>query len=223
MAGRPGKRQAGATGDTYHHGDLRRALLDTAVELARTGGPEAVVMRDVQRRVGVSNAAAYRHYSDRDALLAAVIAHALRRLAATMKESLAATSARGSRNTRALARFRATGQAYIDFALAEPGLYRTAFAPHPSGRQPLEGSAGVEDVAEQDHPFHILRGCVDDLVATGVVPARRREGVDEAAWAAVHGLATLFLDGPLSTLTPDEKKRISDRLLDTIQRGVGSS
>ncbi|WP_156688140.1 TetR/AcrR family transcriptional regulator [Mycobacterium sp. Marseille-P9652] len=220
MAGRPNKAQAGSTGDSYHHGDLRRALLDTAVELARAGGPDAVVMRDVQRRVGVSNAAAYRHYSDRDALMAAVIAHALRQLAASMKTAIAATPERGPRNRRALARFRATGQAYIDFALAEPGLYRTAFAPHPAGRQPVHGP---EDVAEQDHPFNILRQCVDDLVATGVLAARQREGVDEAAWAAVHGLATLFLDGPLSTLGTGEKKRISDRLLDTIERGVGSA
>ena len=58
-------RRSRAATDTYHHGNLRQALLDHAVELARTGGPDAVVLRDVQRMAGVSNSAAYRHYADR--------------------------------------------------------------------------------------------------------------------------------------------------------------
>ena len=63
--------------DSYHHGNLRQSLLDHAVELARSGGPDAVVLRDVQRLAGVSNSAAYRHYSDRGALLAAVTEYAV--------------------------------------------------------------------------------------------------------------------------------------------------
>lgn len=203
--------------DAYHHGDLRNALLGHAVELARAGGPDAIVMRDVQRRAGVSNAAAYRHYADRDALLAAVIGYALERLAGAMHESLDAVGDRGPRKSRALARFRATGQAYIDFALAEPGLFRTAFATHPANRADVH-----EDPNESPdtHPFLVLRRCVDDLVATGVVSPRKRAGLDEAAWAAVHGLATLFVDGALSGLEPEAKRQIGDRLLDAIQRGV---
>ncbi|HTX95240.1 MAG TPA: TetR/AcrR family transcriptional regulator [Mycobacterium sp.] len=218
MAGRPSGARSRSTTDSYHHGDLRRTLLDTAVELARSGGPDAVVMRDVQRRAGVSNSAAYRHYADRDALLAAVIAYALRQLAARMQESVDAVPNRGPRNKRALARFRATGQAYLDFALAEPGLYRVAFARHPAGRVPV---SDAEAAGAQDHPFQVLRSCVDDLVASGVISDRRRNGVDEAAWAAVHGLATLFLDGPLNTLGAAQKQQIADRLLDAITRGIG--
>jgi AcrR family transcriptional regulator len=204
--------------DTYHHGDLRRALLDTAVELARAGGPDAIVMRDVQRRAGVSNAAGYRHYADRDALLAAVITHALQQLAATMHQSLEAVPNRGPRSRRALARLRATGQAYIDFALAEPGLFRTAFAAHPASRESVHAA---EDASADNHPFQILRRCIDDLVAVGVISPDERTGVDEAAWAAVHGLATLFLDGALNSLDYAAKQQITDRLLDAIQRGIG--
>ncbi len=218
MPRRPNAPLTRSSTGTYHHGDLRRALLDTAVELARGGGPDAVVMRDVQRRAGVSNAAAYRHYADRDELLAGVIAYALQRLAATMHESLSAVPERGSRKRRALAHFRATGQAYIDFALSEPGLFRTAFAAHPSSRQAVRGT---ETVAVEDHPFQVLRRCVDDLVETGVIAPRQRAGLDEAAWAAVHGLATLFLDGALSGLDKRHKQQITDRLLDTFQRGIG--
>lgn len=198
---------------SYHHGNLRQALLDHAVTLARSGGPDAVVLRDVQRAAGVSNAAAYRHYSDRQALLGAVQVYAMTLLGEAMVESIAAVPNRGPRNRRAVARLRATGQAYVDFALAEPGLFRTAFAPGgPQQTDPV--------VALDRHPFQILSGCIDDLVATGVLTPSRRDGLDEAAWAAVHGLSSLYLDGPLAAADADRKQLITDRLLDVIQEGI---
>ena len=115
------------------------------------------MLRDVQRKAGVSNSAAYRHYADRDALLAAVADCALQCLAERMIAAMDAVPAAGSHRRRALARLRATGQAYIDFAQAEPGLFRTAFATH----------AQVHDHALNTHPYHILTGCIDNLVATG--------------------------------------------------------
>ena len=72
----------------------------------------------------------------------------------------------------------------------------------------------------EHHPFQILIRCIDDLVATGVLSADRRDGLDEAAWAAVHGLSTLFLDGPLSEADPARKQLIADRLLDVIGEGL---
>lgn len=198
---------------SYHHGNLRQALLDRGVELARAGGPDAVVLRDVQRMAGVSNSAAYRHYADRQALLGAVQSYAMTRLGEAMIESLARVPDRGPRRSRALARLRATGQAYIDFALSEPGLFRTAFAP--------EGPQHTDDSVDPErHPFQILRGCVDDLVSTGVLTASRRDGLDEAAWAAVHGLATLLLDGPLSEVDRHRRELITDRLLGVIEDGI---
>ncbi|MBI3691819.1 MAG: TetR family transcriptional regulator, partial [Mycolicibacterium aromaticivorans] len=122
---------------SYHHGNLRQALLDHGVALARAGGPDAVVLRDVQRLAGVSNSAAYRHYADRRALLAAVKATVMAQLGAAMVDAIDHVADDGPATDRALARFRATGQAYIDFAVAEPGLFRTAFTPdgtEPSGR-----------------------------------------------------------------------------------------
>ena len=198
---------------TYPHGKLRQALLEHAVDLARAGGPDAVVLRDVQRSAGVSNSAAYRHYADRQALLTAVQIYGMTLLGDAMLEALAQVPNRGPGDRRALARFRATGQAYVDFALAEPGLFRTAFAP--SGVQHTD-----ESVAPERHPFQILSGCIDDLVATGVLSPTRRDGLDEAAWAAVHGLAVLFLDGPLAGAEVDRKHLITDRLLDLMQTGI---
>ena len=196
---------------SYHHGNLRQELLEHGVELARVGGPEAVVLRDVQRMAGVSNSAAYRHYADRQALLGAVQAYGMTRLGDAMVASLARVRGRRSPRDRALARLRATGQAYIDFALAEPGLFRTAFA---------AAATTDEAVSPDRHPFQILQGCIDDLVSTGVLTASRRDGLDEAAWAAVHGLATLLLDGPLSEVDRNRRALITDRLLDVIQSGI---
>lgn len=198
---------------SYHHGNLRQALLDHAVELARAGGPDAVILRDVQRAAGVSNSAAYRHYADRQALLTAVQIYGMTLMGESMQQAIAAVPARGPRDRRALKRFRATGQAYVDFALAEPGLFRTAFAP---------GGLSTTDtsVAPDRHPFMILSGCIDDLTAAGVLSSVRRDGLDEAAWAAVHGVAVLFLDGPLASAGRSRKQLITDRLLDVFEGGI---
>lgn len=207
-----------AAANSYHHGNLRQTLLRHAVELAREGGPDAVVLRDVQRLAGVSNSAAYRHYADREALLAAVGEQAMLRLADAMVAQMDALPRRRAKDARALDRFRATGQSYIDFALAEPGLFRTAFAHKASGRQPQPDAP--EPTGEEHHPFQILMRCIDDLVSAGVLSADRRDGLDEAAWAAVHGLATLFLDGPLRETDSARKQLITDRLLDGIAQGL---
>lgn len=198
-------------GERYHHGNLRQVLLDHAVTLARTGGPDAVVLRDVQRMAGVSNSAAYRHYSDREALLSAVTDYALSRLAAAMTAALQAVRVRGPRDRRALARLRATGQAYIDFALAEPGLFRTAFAAETAACR-----GGHEDAP----PFQVLISCIDDLVEAGVVAPATRPGLDAAAWAGVHGLAVLFLDGSLAELDAKSKRQVVERLLQVFAAGL---
>jgi len=212
-------RRSRAAPDTYHHGNLRQALLEHAVELARADGPDAVVLRDVQRMAGVSNSAAYRHYADRDALLAAVTEYAEALLADAMVARLNAVPRRRSKANLALGRLRATGQGYIDFALAEPGLFRTAFAHKDSADSALSGEAEGGSVPER-HPFGIVIRCVDDLVAAGVLSADRRDGFDEAAWAAVHGLSTLFLDGPLRDADAARKQLIADRLLDVVGDGL---
>src|ERR1700744_4335202 len=108
----------------YHHGDLRRALLDAGIAWAREGGPDAVVLREATRRAGVVPNAAYRHFASRDALLQAVRAAALATLAVAMEKELA----RIGRADIARAGLRAIGTAYLRFAQKEPGLFRTAFS-----------------------------------------------------------------------------------------------
>src|ERR671936_1764832 len=109
-------------------GTVRSALVDAGFELARAGGPGAVVLREVTRTVGVVPNAAYRHFADRDALLAAVRDAALRRLAQRMADGMSRVRVRPRTPTGARLRLRAVGQAYLDFARTEPGLFDTAFA-----------------------------------------------------------------------------------------------
>ena len=113
---------------TYRHGDLRRALLEAGIALARTGGPDAVVLREATRRAGVVPNAAYRHFANRQDLLEAVRSAALSELAKTMEAEIARMRRGKSGAEAARANLRAVGTGYLRFALAETGLFRTAFA-----------------------------------------------------------------------------------------------
>ncbi|WP_028067361.1 TetR/AcrR family transcriptional regulator [Solirubrobacter soli] len=174
-------------------GTVRSALVDAGVELARSGGPDAVVLREVTRMVGVVPNAAYRHFADRDALLAAVRDEAIGMLAERMSRAGAPLE------------LQAVGDAYLEFARTEPGLFDTAFAApdHPARATPLE----------------YLRAALDHLVDAGVLAADRRPDIEYPIWAAVHGLAVL-LRGPLQSLPDAEKTRLEQDTLAFIGAAV---
>src|SRR5246500_1653568 len=109
-------------------GAVRDGLVAAGLELARAGGPEAVVLREATRMVGVVPNAAYRHFADRDELLAAVCAAAMDELARRMAAGVARVPGRPGDATAALHRLRAIGTAYLAFAREEPGLFAAAFA-----------------------------------------------------------------------------------------------
>jgi AcrR family transcriptional regulator len=196
----------------YHHGNLRPVLVDTAVELARSTGPDGVVLREVARRAGVSHNAAYRHFSDRAALLAEVSERAYADLEQAMLERIAGVIAPDER-TRAFARLRETGRAYVDFAIREPGLFTTAFdAPESAGAH--------TDLEEHTGPYLVLNQVLDELVACGAVTPERRIGADLACWSTVHGFSDLVVHGPLRDLPADERDAALEVVLDVIQRGL---
>ena len=169
------------TRSTYHHGDLRRALLAEASELARSGGPDAVTLREVARRLGVSPAAIYRHFPDRDALLGEVARIARRDLARRMLDHVERVDETDPRR-RSIRRFLETGRGYLDFAQDEPNLLAAAFLP-------IEPPSG--EVAEDPSPWHVLAEALDELVATGAMPIDRRAGAETIAWSTIHGFAIL--------------------------------
>jgi AcrR family transcriptional regulator len=174
-------------------GAVRDGLVAAGLELARTGGPDAVVLREATRMVGVVPNAAYRHFADRDELLAAVCAAALRELAGRMAAGVARVRGKHGNPAAARRRLHAIGTAYLEFAREEPGLFATAFAlPQRHTYGPPDDGTGPERT-----PLGHLRAVLDELVDAGVLDRRRRNGIEYPIWSTVHGLAVLTGQGPL--------------------------
>jgi AcrR family transcriptional regulator len=195
---------------TYRHGDLRNALIEAGTALAAVGGPGAVVLREATRRVGVSPNAAYRHFSDREDLLAAVSLHCLTLVATEIMREQAAAGAADDLG----AQLDAIGRAYVHFALREPGLFRTAFAAHTDpepGRGGEDGGLG---------PYGLLLDVLDRAVERGAMRAERRPGAEVTAWASVHGLAVLLLDGPLRSVPEAAREPLIDAVVGTVRDGL---
>jgi AcrR family transcriptional regulator len=187
------------------------------MELARGGGPGAVVLREATRRAGVAPSAAYRHFEDRRAMLDAVCSAAQAELAVEMEAQLAKLPRGGDPADDARARLRAVGTGYLRFAQAEPGLFRTAF----SASDNLRSAASTARAGEGGlTPFQLLAAALDGLVEAGVLPRERRPGAEFLAWSAVHGLAMLLIDGPLRGLDQAEARDAGRHLLDMVERGL---
>ncbi|CAN7615507.1 TetR/AcrR family transcriptional regulator [Acidovorax sp. LjRoot129] len=206
-----------AARSTYRHGDLRRALLDAGIELARQGGPDAVVLREATRRAGVAPNAAYRHFANRDDLLGAVRAAAVAAVAEAMEAELTQVPATGTPTEQAHAKVRAVGAGYLRFAHAETGLFRTAFGGRFTVEQQPDPAMGG---ATGLNPFQHLSAALDDLVTAGALPAERRPGAEYLAWSTVHGMALLAIDGPLRGSPEPMMAALGQRLLDMVARGL---
>jgi AcrR family transcriptional regulator len=197
-------RAASRSRRTYHHGNLRRALLDEALATIRAEGIEGVTLRDIGARLGVSRTALYRHFADKGALLAAVATEGFRML----REQLVAAWEEGGRGDAA---FHAMGVAYIHFAVDNPPHYRVmfgGFVDHQAKEPELGSEAGgafqalVDAVAALQHDG-LFHGDEPVLMAT-------------YTWALVHGIAMLAIDGQLPDPTGvDELMRYSFRRLRT--------
>jgi AcrR family transcriptional regulator len=203
---------------TFRHGDLRRALLEAGIKLARDGGPQAVVLREATRSAGVAPNAAYRHFSSHNDLLQAVRAAALSSLALAIEAEIAKVQRRkASPPELARATLRAVGAAYLRFALIESGLFRTAFLTS----DPVEGDLDAAKTGKSGlNPFQLLGSALDTLVQTGVLPPERRPGAEYLAWSAVHGLAFLIIDGPLNGASEKDIRALSERLLQMVENGL---
>lgn len=206
---------------SYHHGNLRAALIEAAVELAAEGGPDAVVLREMARRVGVSHNAAYRHFADRDEVLGEVAAHAMSQLERAMLEGIEAVDDADPR-AASRQRLRVTGRAYVHFALANPGLFHVAFAGFDPVAKAVSGAqAGEGEVAAPlEGPYGVLNRVLDEMAATGAMPAERRPGAEVTCWAAVHGFADLHLTGPLVDATEAEREAALEQALEVVDRGL---
>ena len=176
----------------YHHGDLRAALIAEGLTILGEGQGDSLSLRELARRVGVSAPSVYRHFPDKEALMTALAEEGLKRLAAI--QHAAADEAGGGE-----AGFAATGRAYVRFALANPALYRLIFT------SPLLAYRRVRRSERSEAMTFLLANAAAQVGSDPESEAARRAAIE--AWALVHGLAMLMLDGQIPA---DEK------LIDTI-------
>ncbi|MFM7232221.1 MAG: TetR/AcrR family transcriptional regulator [bacterium] len=185
------------TRDAYHHGDLHNALVASAARLIERGGPSAFSLREAAREVGVSANAAYRHFDDKSALMTAVASDGLGRLARRMRQAMDRAAATRSDVAPSVARFKAVGRAYVEFALENPELFRAMFGE--CAARALQDEAGSRAA---ETPWGLLATTLDALVADGWLAPERRAGAELKAWSVVHGFAALALDGnPTASVT----------------------
>lgn len=174
------------------------------------------MLREATRRVGVSPNAAYRHFADRDALLVAVSDAALAQLAASI-DALFDAIPPGDREQVARAQLRAVGTGYVAYALDNPGLFHAAFFVPAD----LENSSDASKSGPSGRsPLELLSAALDELVASGVMPAHRRPQAEFLAWSSVHGFALLAIDGPLRAMPRDAADAVTRRVIDMVEAGL---
>jgi len=167
--------------NAYHHGDLREALVRAALREAERGGPESISLKALARQLGVSQPAPYRHFADRDALLAAVTAEAFRQFNTVLRESMRRPSKRSKLSRIA--------RATLDFGLRRNGVYRLMFA----SRTMAAASKGSELHQAAIETFALV---LEALEAPAVGLLRERYALQ--VWAALHGVVMLAEQGLLT-------------------------
>jgi AcrR family transcriptional regulator len=196
----------------YHHGDLRRVMIEAALGLAEEGGPQAVSVREAARRAGVSAGAPFRHFADRDALMTAVAEEAQRRFRAQIDRALTETSAGDP-----LKRFRALGLAYLRWAMRNPAHFEIIS----SGRHfDHDGAAALSrDNAE-------LIALTERLLADAFEKGQLRSGelkqIQITGRALVYGFARMNIDGhfPRWGVAAAEVERMAESVLDVFIGGI---
>jgi AcrR family transcriptional regulator len=184
---------------SYHHGDLHRALIATALKLVEESDVAALTLREVARRAGVTHAAPYHHFKNKAALLAVLAEEGYRAL---YTEQLQAAAKAGA---DPIARLQAIGLAYVRFAIHHPGHFRVMFR-----SDPADWAKHPTLLEAVQLPLVLLTSTAEETKRTRKLPAKSTELV-LSSWSMVHGLATLWVDGPLRPiLASSDPKAIED-------------
>ena len=188
------RRSAETSKDAYHHGDLRRALIDAALALVAEGSLADLSLREVARRAGVTYAAPYHHFADKSALLAAVARQGF-------EELISALELAAARRTTLQTQMLAMAEAYVTFAVGHASHYRVMFLP------------AVKQSADADE-LHVTADRAFGLLQDRVAQARAEESerahqmLATTVWAALHGLSLLAIDGILEKKSAEPQKMI---------------
>jgi AcrR family transcriptional regulator len=191
----------------YHHGNLRRALLDETLTTIRAEGVDTVTLREIGARLGVSRTALYRHFADKRALLAAVATEGFR----TLRQQLVAAWEDGGRGPEA---FHSMGLAYVRFAVANPSHYRVMFGGFVDPK-----ACDPELAAEATGAFQALMDALAALQRANVMRADDTLTMARFVWAVVHGVAMLAIDGQLRE--PRSVDELTQYALERLGNGIG--
>jgi AcrR family transcriptional regulator len=196
----------------YHHGDLRRVLIDAAFELAEEGGPEAVSVREAARRAGVSAGAPFRHFESRGALMTAVAEEAQRRFRAEIETALASTPAGDP-----LRRFRSFGLAYLRWAMKNPAHFEIIS----SGRY-FDHDAAAALSRDNAELIALTGRLLADASAQGQLRKVDLKQVQIAGRALVYGFARMNIDGhfPRWGVAKGEVEATAEAVLDLFIKGI---
>lgn len=197
---------------SYHHGNLREALMDEAIRSLRRHGVEYLSLRDLARAIGVSQAAPYRHFPDKDSLLAELATRGFRQLAQAMRAGLTRD---GLSPAQAL---QATGVSYVEFAIRHPEQYRLMF-----GSYSLDKARHAELLAAAREAYAILDEAIRRGVEAGEFRAEPMPSLAAAAWSIVHGLASLIIDKQLQNEGTPHSSALAENVTRLLLDGIGSS
>lgn len=193
---------------SYHHGNLRAALLLARLQVLAEGGVDALSLRKVTQLVGVSHAAVYRHFDSKEALLAALAQEGFERLHLAMTEAM--------QGKTLLSQFTACGVCYITFATTNPEAFRIMF-----GHAVIHKENYPELMRAFDKTLEPLIECIDACQRAGVVCDGPTRQLAMLAWSAVHGQAALLVDHQLSMLLKEHEsiEQLATQLTMSLYRG----
>lgn len=174
--------------DNYHHGSLRHALLDAALAVLEKGDMTALSLRGLARSAGVSATAVYRHFANKDDLLAAIATEGFQGLSAEMKARLLQEPQADS-----FRRLVILGEGYVSYAVANPSHYRLMF-----GKRMIERAAYPALAQAAAHSYGMLEHAIAEAVDSGDLPALPVVQLSTLAWSMVHGLSALSNDDLLN-------------------------